>query len=178
VSLHPCGTRRDDREGAIARRGRSSRWMLRILLRDSYFKKAPPKTAGREEYGEEMIEHLVNTRLPFEDLIATATAFTASSIADGLRRHVMPKIKIDEMFVSGGGAHNSTLIDMLASELPEIPVRGISELGINGDAKEALAFAVLAHETWAGEPSNLPSATGARAPVILGKISPGPGRQR
>lgn len=176
VTQFTRGRRHFDRDGALARRGKASRWLLRILLRDSYFRKAPPKSAGREEYGSELIEYLVNTRLPFEDLIATAAAFTVVTIGDGIRRHVMPRVKVDEVYVSGGGVHNPVLMEYLARDLQELRVRPISDLGIDPDGKEALAFAVMAYETWNGRPSNMPSATGAKGPVILGKISPGPVR--
>lgn len=171
VSARTRGRRHFDRDGAMARHGRASRWLLRILLRDSYFRKPPPKSAGREEYGSDLIEYLINTRLPFEDLVATATAFTVVTIADGIRRHVMPYMKVDEVYVSGGGVHNPVLMESLARDLNEVQVRPISDLGIDPDGKEALAFAVLAYETWAGRPSNMPSATGARKSVVLGKIS-------
>lgn len=168
------GRRHFDRDGVAASRGKASRWLLRILLRDAFFRKAPPKSAGREEYGSELIEYLVNTHLSFEDLLATAAAFTVVTIADGIRRHVLPRTPIEEMYVSGGGVHNPVLMESLARDLHEIKVRPISDLGIDPDGKEALAFAVMAYETYHGRPSNMPSATGAKNSVILGKISPGP----
>ena len=177
VTLFTKGRRHFDRDGAMAIRGRASRWLLRILLRDPFFRKPPPKSAGREEYGSEMIEYLVNTRLSREDLVATAAAFTVVTIADGIRRHVMPHMAVDEVYVSGGGVHNPVLMDLLARDLQEVRVRPLSDLGIDPDGKEALAFAVMAYETWGGRPSNMPSATGARGPVILGKISHGPVRR-
>ncbi|HUQ92694.1 MAG TPA: anhydro-N-acetylmuramic acid kinase [Bryobacteraceae bacterium] len=166
------GARRYDRGGRMAARGQVNASLLRILMRDSFYRKAPPKSAGREEYGQSLIEHLTGTGLPMEDLMATAAALTARTIALGIRRHVMPKMNVHDLIVSGGGAHNPFLLELLAAELPEIPIRPANDFGIDIDAKEAIAFAVLAHETWHGCPSNLPSATGASRSVILGKISP------
>lgn len=176
VTLFSKGRRHFDRDGAAAQRGKASRWLLRILLRDPFFRKAPPKSAGREEYGSELIEYLVNTRLSFEDLVATAATFTVVTIADGVRRHVLPRTDVEEVYVSGGGAHNPVLMESLSRDLGELKIRPISDLGIDPDGKEALAFAVMAYETWHGRPSNMPAATGAKGPVILGKISPGPVR--
>ena len=167
------GRRHFDRDGAAARKGKASRWLLRILLRDPFFRKAPPKSAGREEYGSELIEYLVNTHLSFEDLVATAAAFTVVTIADGVRRHVLPHAPMEEMYVSGGGVHNPVLMESLARDLHELKVRPISDLGIDPDGKEALAFAVMAYETFHGRPSNMPSATRAQNPVIQVKISTG-----
>ena len=107
----------------------------------------------------------------FEDLVATATALTPSTVAFAIRRFVLPRMKADDLIVSGGGAHNPQIMGMLVSLLPETRVQSSSDYGIDCDAKEAIAFAVLAHETWRRRPSNLPSATGARRPVILGRIS-------
>lgn len=174
VEHHTRGQRRFDRNAALASRGKVSRWLLRILMRDPFFRKPPPKSAGREEYGAEFVQHLISTRLAAEDLIATAAALTASSIAFGIRRYIMPRMKVHELIASGGGVHNPLLMRLLAEELPELRIRLISDFGVDVDAKEAVAFAVLAYESWHQRPSNLPAATGAAHPVILGKISPGP----
>jgi anhydro-N-acetylmuramic acid kinase len=107
------------------------------------------------------------------DMVATATALTASSIADAIRRFVMPIGKFSEMIVSGGGAENPILLRMLASRLDQfaIRLRTSDEFGIPSGAKEAVAFALLAYETWRQRASNVPSATGAKGPAVLGKIS-------
>ena len=105
---------------------------------------------------------------------ATAASLTASTIALGIRRHVMPRMQVHDVIVSGGGVHNPVVLALLREQLPEVAMLRSSDFGIDVDAKEAIAFAVLAHETWNGRPSNLPSATGASRSVILGKISPGP----
>lgn len=174
VSHFTNGARCYDKDGQLAARGRVHESLLGLLLRHRFFRKQPPKSAGREEYGREFVAHLLETGLPAADLVATATALTAASIGLAIRKIVSNRMKVDEVVVSGGGAHNSTLLGMIQRELPEIRIRLASDFGIDIDAKEALAFAVLAHESWKGRPANLPAATGARGPVILGKISPGP----
>jgi anhydro-N-acetylmuramic acid kinase len=132
-----------------------------------------PKSTGREQYGVGFVERLRATRLPLPDLIATATALTAATVALGISRCVTPKMQVDELIVSGGGAHNPGIMAQLAGYLPGVAVCTSADYGIGVDAKEAIAFAVLAYETWRRRPANLPSATGARRPVILGKITPG-----
>lgn len=169
VALHTNGKRTFDRGGEIAAKGRLNQDLLDQLLRAPYFKRRPPKTAGREQYGREFIEELLATGLPLPDLIATATAFTAATIATSIDRFV--KFAVHEVVASGGGTHNRTLMAYLRAFLPNAILRTSSEFGIDNDAKEAIAFALLAHETWLHRPSNLPAATGARRAVILGKIS-------
>ena len=146
--------------------------MLDALLRERYYSAAPPKTAGREQYGAEFVAHLKEPGLPLEDLIATATVFTAATIAAGIERFVRPRQSVDELIVSGGGVHNPVIMAHLSAFLPGTTVASSAAFGIDPDAKEAIAFAVLAHRTWLGKPGNLPGATGARRPVVLGKISP------
>jgi anhydro-N-acetylmuramic acid kinase len=141
------------------------------LLREPYYRAAPPKSAGREQYGAAFVERLLATSLPLPDLIATATALTAAAIAQGIERFVRPRMRLDELIVSGGGAHNPAIMAHLAAFLPETALARSSDFGIDVDAKEAIAFAVLAYETWRRRPANLPSATGARHPVVLGKLS-------
>jgi len=162
-----------DRDGQIASRGRLSTDLLRRLLRHPYLRRKPPKTAGREQFGEAFVGELLNSGLKLADLVATATAFTAACVAVGLQRFVRPHMRVDELIVSGGGIHNPQLMAYLAAFIPEARIRSSSEFGVDPDAKEAIAFALLAYETWHQRPSNLPAATGARHPAILGKISPG-----
>jgi anhydro-N-acetylmuramic acid kinase len=169
VAIHTKGARHYDESGAIAARGRLNHTLLNRLQRSSYFRRKPPKTAGREQYGKEFIEELLAAKDTLPNLITTATAFTAASIARGINDHVSHRV--DEVIASGGGVHNQTLMAYLQAFLPETKVRISSEFGIDSDAKEAIAFAILAYETWHKRPSNLPSATGARRPVVLGKIS-------
>jgi anhydro-N-acetylmuramic acid kinase len=141
------------------------------LLRDKYYRAKPPKTAGREQFGAEFVSKLLDTELSTEDLIATATALTAESIASGIRNFVLPEMRVDEIFVSGGGTHNPTLMAAFTKAMDPIPVRRTSEVGLDVDAKEAIAFAVMAYETKHSRPSNVPQATGAKRSVVLGKIT-------
>ena len=106
-----------------------------------------------------------------EDLIATATALTAESIALAVRNFVLPEMRVDEVFASGGGTHNPTLMRMLDKAMGDIPVKETTEVGLDVDAKEAIAFAVMAYETAHARPSNVPMATGAKRHVILGKVT-------
>ncbi|MBV9404949.1 MAG: anhydro-N-acetylmuramic acid kinase, partial [Acidobacteriaceae bacterium] len=160
-----------DRDGVIAASGDIDAKLLAKLLRDKYFRAKPPKTAGREQYGAEYVSKLLDTELSSEDLIATATALTAESIALGVRNFVLPEMRVDEIFVSGGGTHNPTLMRMLHKAMDPIPVKDTTEVGLDVDAKEAIAFAVMAYETAHARPSNVPMATGAKRSVVLGKLT-------
>jgi anhydro-N-acetylmuramic acid kinase len=164
-----------DRDGKVAGSGQALEKCLARLLRSRYFRQAPPKTAGREEFGREFVEYFVQLcgRARKPDLVATATALTARSIAEAIRRFVLPGGSYRELVVSGGGAKNPTLMRMLARELETLglTLRDSAEFGIPAEAKEAVAFAVLAFESWHRRPSNMPSATRAKRPAVLGKIS-------
>jgi anhydro-N-acetylmuramic acid kinase len=160
-----------DRDGVMAASGTIDAKLLAKLLRDKFFRAKPPKTAGREQYGSEYVSKLLDTELSSEDLIATATALTAESIASAVRNFVLPEMRVDEVFVSGGGVHNTTLMKMLRKALDPMPVMESTEVGLDVDAKEAIAFAVMAYETAHCRPSNVPAATGAKRPVILGKVT-------
>jgi anhydro-N-acetylmuramic acid kinase len=163
------GTKRFDRDGAIAARGHIHRPLLASLLRDKYYRIPPPKTAGREQYGSQFVEKLLASGLPLEDLIATATALTAATIAAGVTRFAPGA---EEVIAAGGGTHNRQLMAQIAAFLPDCRITTTAEFGIDADAKEAIGFAILAHRTWKHQTGNLPSATGARRAVILGKITP------
>jgi anhydro-N-acetylmuramic acid kinase len=160
-----------DRDGAVAAVGDIDPKLLAKLLRDKYFRAKPPKTAGREQYGSEFVSKLLDTELSSEDLIATATALTAESIAAAVRNFVLPEMRVDEIFVSGGGTHNPTMMRMLRKAMGQIPVKETTEVGLDVDAKEAIAFAVMAYETAHCRPSNVPMATGAKREVVLGKLT-------
>jgi anhydro-N-acetylmuramic acid kinase len=162
------GKQHFDRNGAIASHGHVNQPLLTSLLRDRYYKAKPPKTAGREQYGAEFVDKLVSTGLPLADLIATATALTAATIAEGITRFASGT---QELIVAGGGVHNRQIMAQLAAFLPNARIATTAEFGIDPDAKEAIAFAILAYRTWKRQPGNLPSATGASHPVILGKIT-------
>jgi anhydro-N-acetylmuramic acid kinase len=148
------------------------------LLQRDFFRKRPPKTAGREEFGREFVREFMRAcgRAREQDIVATATALTARSIALAIQKFAMParsRRGFGEMILSGGGAKNGTLVQMLSGSLSPLglSLRVSDDLGLPSQAKEAVAFAVLAYETWHRRPSNVPSATGAKRPAILGKIS-------
>lgn len=170
------GQQEYDEGGRIAAGGHVNDHLLRGLLAHPYLREQPPKTTGREIFGTPFGETVWNDaqvqRISHDDLIATLTLFTARTIADGYK-NFLPAMP-DEIIVSGGGAKNPTLLEWLQDEVgANTRVRSIKEFGIPSDAKEALAFALLAYETWNGRASNLPAATGARHPVIQGDITPG-----
>ncbi len=172
VRLQSRGRMKWDPEGRIAGRGRRNEELLGDLMRHPYFQLSPPKSTGREMFGEQFARDLrgKHRKLPFEDLLATATFFTAASIYRGFHDFIFPRFRVDEIFVSGGGTHNETLMGFLRGIFDPIPVASLNDLGIDGDAKEALAFALLADATLRGLPSNVPGATGAKRPAVLGKI--------
>ena len=173
--------KRYDRDGKVAASGRVLDAVVRKLVRAPFFRQKPPRTAGREEFGRQYAERFLQIcrGASKPDVVATATALTARSIADSVRRFVLPKLagrrnRADQqMIVSGGGSKNPTLMGMLRDEITPmgISVHFSDEFGLPAEAKEAVAFALLAHETWHRRPSNVPSATGAKRAAILGKIS-------
>jgi anhydro-N-acetylmuramic acid kinase len=200
---HFTHRQRYDKNAALARRGHLNRELLVTLLRDRYFKLTPPKSTGREYFGAGYVRKLLaqgrRYKLKPNDLIHTATVVTAASIAEAVHRFVLPKHKIQQLIVSGGGAQNPLLVSQLVAFLSS-PIVGAQHaaphfgnvsatssfvarhsrsievlpstiFAIPTDAKEALAFAILAYETFHQRPSNIPPATGARRPAILGKIS-------
>ena len=158
------GRERFDRNGDIAATAQTNAQLLGQLLRDPYYGKKPPKSAGREQYGSEFIARLKESRLGIPDLIATATLLTASTIAQSIGAEV------GDLIVSGGGVHNRYLMSHLHGLLPKMRIATTLEYGIDPDAKEAIAFALMAYETWHHRPSNVPSATGAKRAVILGEV--------
>jgi anhydro-N-acetylmuramic acid kinase len=165
-----------DRNGEMAASGVALQNVIHELLRKPFFRRRPPKTAGREDFGQEFVTDFLRRcgRTKKEDVLATATALTAQSIADAIHGFVMPTSKsFREIVVSGGGTNNPTLIAMLAKALKpmKLGIRFSDEFGLPSEAKEAAAFALMAYETWHRRPSNVPSATGARRPAVLGKVS-------
>ena len=171
--------RRYDRDGKVAASGRVLDNVIAQLIRARFFRQKPPRTAGREEFGREYVGRFLQLcrGASKADVVATATALTARSIADAVARFVVPRFGVrrrdHEMIVSGGGAKNPTLMAMLCNEIAPlgIDLHFSDEFGLPAEAKEAVAFALLAHETWHRRPSNVPSATGAKRAAILGKIS-------
>ena len=210
VSHFSHGRQRFDKNAGIAQTGRSIPALIDELMRDPYLKLAPPKSTGREYYGHAYLKKVLGLGKKHHaspaDLVLAATIFTALSVIDALNRFVLPKTKIHQLIVSGGGTFNPLVLAQLsaafrqphapptsppipsllvgerylvplhrkAGPVPAIEVLPSSSFGISEDAKEAFAFALLAYETFHRRPSNLPSATGAHAPAILGKISYAP----
>jgi anhydro-N-acetylmuramic acid kinase len=174
------GRQRFDRNAELAARGRSIPALLDELLREPYLRIAPPKSTGRECFGRGYVESLIalghhHSAKP-NDLIRAATIFTGLSVVDALNRFVLTKHKIEQLIVSGGGTKNPLILAQIAAALPAIEILPSSQLGVPEDAKEAYAFALLAYETFHQRASSIPSATGARHPAILGKISYAPPR--
>ena len=155
-----------DRGGKLGSAGHIDRKLLAELLKDRYYRLAPPKSTGREQYGPEFVQRFAG--LALADAVATAAAFTIATLVRGIG---LITDTPDDVIVGGGGARNPHLMALLAAQLAVSRVTTTNEFGIDSDAKEAIAFALLAHATWHRKPSNVPSATGARHPVILGKIS-------
>lgn len=168
-----------DRNGRIAARGEPIERVLQQLLCNPFFRQKPPKTAGREQFGREFARELLRLcrRADEHDIVATATALTARSIGVAVRKFVLPlvepPVRFREFVVSGGGTNNLTLMRMIREELAPLKmrVRTSDDFGLPSQAKEAVAFAMLAYQTWRHLPSNIPSATGAERPAILGKVS-------
>jgi anhydro-N-acetylmuramic acid kinase len=174
------GRQRFDKNAGLAAQGRGIPGLLDELLRDPYLKLSPPKSTGREYYGAAYLKKILTLgrrhRAKPHDLIRAATIFTSLSIVDALHRFVLPKHKIRQLVISGGGTNNPLILAQLAAALPAIEIVPSSQLGVPVNAKEAYAFALLAYETFHQRASNLPSATGARYSGILGKISYAPPR--
>jgi anhydro-N-acetylmuramic acid kinase len=168
---------RFDADGARARAGRAQSAVLDALLADAYFALEPPKSTGRELFGAAYVDRLVSLcrqavrNAAAEDIVATATALTARSVADAYRRF-MPE-PVAEVLVSGGGAKNTALMAMLSEALAPMPVRRFSEAYFDDEAKEAVAFALLAHLFLERRAGNVPRATGAAGPRVLGTLTPG-----
>lgn len=183
----PC-----DRDGLIAASGRVIEPALERFLNDGFFREQPPKTAGREQFGREFAREFLHACRPVRaakgggkaaspsgpvavekrDVIATATALTVRSVALAIKQFVVPKGDFSELIISGGGARNPTLVSWLGKEVGrmDLNLRSSDEFGIPSSAKEAVAFAIMAYETWNRRPSNVPAATGAERAVVLGKI--------
>lgn len=180
VALLSGGAARYDRDGAMAARSRPDEGWLAELLRHPYYRRRPPKTTGRELFGAGMAADLVaegrRQGLSPEAIVATLTALTAASIARAYADFAPAPVA--EAIVGGGGARNRALMAMLRQRLPGVSVLSHEDVGISSDHKEALAFALLAHETWHGRPGTLPALTGARHPSVLGEITPGANYER
>jgi anhydro-N-acetylmuramic acid kinase len=174
-----------DRDGRVARSGRVLRAIVESVLREPYFPALPPKSCGREQFGEAFAARFLalcrEAGATDADVIATATALTAESVLDAYRRFVWPHLgqaaplARTEFVVAGGGAKNATLMAMLGAGLKPLGVklRTMEELGVPAQAKEAVAFALLGWLRWHGLPGNVPAATGAKRAMVLGKVTEG-----
>ena len=162
-----------DANGDIAQRGKVSVELMNELMNHPYLNIEPPKTTGREEFGEHFVIDILNrySLVSKEDIIATFTQYTANTIVENYKRYILVKNNIDKVIIGGGGSHNKTLIKAIQKGLGHIKVYTQDELGYSSDAKEAIAFAIMGNETLHGNCSNVPTATGARESVLLGNIT-------
>lgn len=179
VSIATAGRLRFDEGGRLAARGKVDPSLLNELLKHPFFDTPPPRSTGREAFGRPFVERLVQAVRPegdrdWLDLVATLTELTARSIVDSYERWIVPRC-INEIVVTGGGAMNKTLLKRIEDLADPIPVRDCDVLGIGAGDKEALAFAVLAWAHMQGIPANVPTATGAAGPRILGSFTPAAG---
>lgn len=165
-----------DANGEIAAKGSINNEMLQDLMKHDYINKVPPKTTGREVFGEEYTKDILEKYkyVKKEDFLATVTMFTAKTISENYKRFILSKYSLDKIIIGGGGAHNKTLLKFISNELEGIKVCTQDEIGFSSDAKEAVAFVILGNETLHGAASNVISATGAKKRVILGNITPKP----
>jgi anhydro-N-acetylmuramic acid kinase len=180
ASRATLGEQTFDRDGHLAASGQVDEALLTRLMSHPFLLLSPPKTSGREQFGAafgaQVWEQAKTRGLADEDIVTTLTAFTAASIGDAYHRF-LPQLP-NEVILGGGGASNPTLVTMLRQRLAPVRVMTHETVGLSSDAKEALAFAVLAYETIHGRPGNLPTCTGAGSRVVLGKITPGANYQR
>ena len=174
MNLITGGKKRCDTDGKMAAQGTVDKRLLEELLQHPFFRRRPPKSTGREEFGADFAERIYRRAgrksLADADIVATVTALTARSTAQAYRRFLSPMP--DELILCGGGSHNRTLVEMLHSEMPDVKMLSTNDFGISVDAKEAVSFAILAWATIRGMTNNVPAATGAKKPIILGKIVP------
>lgn len=161
-----------DRDGKLGAKGRVHEAILSGWLDDPYFRKQPPKTTGREHFGVQFARRALTEAqgVPIEDLVATATALTAHSIARAYHDFLSPRGAVDEVIIGGGGSQNPTLLAMLRTLLAHAKLLTHEDLGINSKAKEAIGIAIIANDSLMGLNSNVPAATGGR-PTVLGKIN-------
>lgn len=175
MSILTDGRRPYDRDGTMAHLGKVDETWLKQRMIHPFFQRKPPRTTGREIFGRQMATTLVTQaqrrQMSQQDILASITAFTAHSIAQAYKRFA--PAPVEQVIIGGGGRHNRTLMRMLREELAPAQVVTHEDIGIDSDTKEALAFALLAHETWHNRPGNHPALTGAKQPVVMGQITPG-----
>ena len=161
-----------DKDGTVAQRGRILTDLISAMIAHPYLKQRPPKSTGREYFGRMFVEEVLRMSRGArkQDIIATLTEFTALTIYQQYALFLSKRCRLDELIVSGGGAHNAYMMEALGRYFSPAKILTSDDLGISGDSKEAVCFAILANETISGNPSNVPRVTGAQAPTILGKI--------
>jgi len=177
MSLRTRGAERHDAGGKAAARGTVSQTLISELLSDPFFAQPPPRSTGREHYGEHYavtLRELGHTMgLSDDDVLATAVELTAVTVADAISRFLAPRGGVDAVYASGGGVENVTLMRAIGRRVAPVRIEKLDALDVPPSAKEAIAFAFLAHQTLCGLPGNVPSATGAARPAVLGEITPG-----
>lgn len=168
-----------DEDGKIAAAGKIQEDILEELMAHPYIYSVPPKTTGREDFGQQFVDRILKKYCERNsmDILATVTMFTAKSIAENYKKFILNKVELNKVVIGGGGAHNKTLLAYLREELPNINIVTQDDIGLSSDAKEAVAFVILGNETLHSSFSNVPSATGAKEKVILGNITPSPIRR-
>lgn len=177
VSLYTKGEKTIDIDGEIAAKGVVNQSLLKALCGHDYFTLKPPKSTGREMFGKDYIINLYNKLqkmdITMESAIATVTDFTAWAIADSYEKYILPNNQADRLVIGGGGSYNPVLVSMIRQRMKPygVEVNIQEEIGFSSDAKEAVAFALLADCAIAGRCNNIPAVTGASRPVVLGKIS-------
>lgn len=161
-----------DRSGYVASKGKLNTPLLSWMLEEKYFLQRPPKSTGREIFGDEFVNKILVKfkNISTEDLVTTVTEFTAITIYNSYAKFIKNKLNLDEIIVSGGGVHNLYLMNALKIYFHPIIVKPIEDIGYSSDAKEAICFAVLANEAISENPANLVQATGGSKPTVLGKI--------
>lgn len=158
-----------DRNGAFASKGKVNDRTIEKALKDPYFKRKPPKSSGKEYFNNDFIKKYFSTIKNKNDLIATVTFFTAKTIEESIKKFA--PAKMSELVISGGGINNKTLISFLQSLLPEVHINPSDKYALPSKYKEAILFGLLGYTCHKGIPNNIPSCTGAKRKVILGKIS-------
>lgn len=175
IGLHTEWKKRYDESGMIASRGKIDNPLLLELLGNDYFKKKPPKSTGKELFGEQLAENIYKKSrqrgMSFEDLVSTLTQFTVDSIYNSYSEYVFSRIEVKEIILSGGGARNKEIVRRLVEKMPERKISMSDDYGIPAEAKEAIGFAILANETISGHQGNLTRVTGAKKASPIGKIS-------
>ncbi len=177
VRLASGGERSFDEDGSMAKKGSVRKNLLQSLMKNPYLDIKPPKSTGRELFGEEMAGRLFSLAekngISTPDLLRTLVEFTVCSIVSAYERFIYPHADVEEVVLSGGGARNPLMVSSFREKLAPVPLSLSDSYGIPSDAKEAVGFAVLANETVCANRTNVPGVTGARDATILGKISIG-----